>query len=349
MAPGLPLIPTTVVGSYPQPEWLVDRDALLAGGVPRVGMPGLWRVPAPLLPRAQDDAVRLTLRDLERAGVDVVSDGEVRRESYFNWLAPALTGIDLERPGTGISRTGKPTPVPRVVGAITRPKPVLAPQVAFLKAETDRPVKVTVPGPFTLTSLAQNEHYPDAPALAMAFAEVVNAELRDARAAGADFVQLDEPYLQAWPDRAREYGVAAIDRALEGVAAPVVVHLCFGYAHTVRDKPSGYSFLPELERSRASHVSIEAAQPRLDGSVLRALPSKTIVLGVLDLGDAAVETADVVADRIRQALGHVGPERLMVAPDCGMKYLPRERAFAKLRALAAGASMVRAELAREAR
>jgi len=341
----LGLIPTTVVGSYPQPDWLVDRDMLLRSGVPRVGFSALWRVPAALLPRAQDDAVRLAVRDMERAGIDIVSDGEARRESYFNWLAPSLTGIDLERPGTALSRTGKPTAVPRVVGPITRPQPVLARHTAFLRAETDRPIKVTVPGPFTLTALAQNEYYPDAPSLALAFADVVNAELRDLRAAGADVLQLDEPYLQAWPDRAREYGVAAIDRALDGVVGPTVVHLCFGYAHTITSaKPSGYSFLPELHGCRASHVSIEAAQPRLDCSVLRRLPSKTVVLGVLDLGSPDVETPAVVADRIRKALAHVPAERLVVAPDCGMKYLPRERAFAKLAALSAGAGLVRAEL-----
>ncbi|MGH7390693.1 MAG: 5-methyltetrahydropteroyltriglutamate--homocysteine methyltransferase [Candidatus Rokuibacteriota bacterium] len=343
----LPLLPTTVVGSYPQPEWLIDRDVLLRSGVPRVGLAGLWRVPAPLREPAQDDGVRLAVRDMERAGVDVVSDGEVRRESYFNWLAPFLTGIDLERPGSAISRTGRPTPVPRVVGPITRPRPVLARHTAFLKSETDRPIKVTVPGPFTLTALAQNEHYPDAPSLALAFADAVNAELRDLKSAGADFIQLDEPYLQAWPDRAREYGVAVIDRALEGVAGPTVVHLCFGYAHTVGSaKPSGYSFLPELDRCRATHVSIEAAQPRLDCAALRSLPSKTIVLGALDLNDPAVETPEAVADRIRKALAHAPPDRLVIAPDCGMKYLPRERAFAKLQALAAGARLVRAELAR---
>jgi 5-methyltetrahydropteroyltriglutamate--homocysteine methyltransferase len=339
------LLSTTVVGSYPQPEWLIDRAVLLSSTVARVGLPALWRVPAALRPEAQDDAVRLAVRDMERAGIDIVSDGEVRRESYFNWLAPALSGIDLDRPGTALNRLGRPTPVPRVVGPITRPRPVLARHTAFLRGETDRPIKVTVPGPFTLAALAQNEYYPDAPSLALAFAAVVNEELRDLRLAGADLLQLDEPYLQAWPDRAREYGVAALDRALEGVAGPVVVHLCFGYAHTVREKPSGYSFLPELERSRASHVSIEAAQPRLDCAVLRTLPSKTIVLGALDLGDPAVETAEVVAGRIRAALAHVPAERLVVAPDCGMKYLPRDRAFAKLQALVTGAALVRAELA----
>jgi 5-methyltetrahydropteroyltriglutamate--homocysteine methyltransferase len=341
----LPVLPTTVVGSYPQPAWLIDRDVLLASGVPRVGLSALWRVPLALRADAEDDAVRLVLRDMERAGIDIVSDGEVRRESYFNWLAPALGGIDLERPGTARNRLGKPTPVPRVVGPVTRPRPVLARHTAFLRAESDRAIKVTVPGPFTLTALAQNDYYPDAPSLAQAFATVVNEELRDLKTAGADLVQLDEPYLQAWPERAREYGVAAIDRALEGIAGPTVVHLCFGYAHTIRDaKPSGYSYLPELERCRATHVSIEAAQPRLDCAVLRALPSKTIVLGALDLGDPAVESAETVAGRIRAALAHVPAERLVVAPDCGMKYLPRDRALAKLQALVGGARLVRAEL-----
>jgi 5-methyltetrahydropteroyltriglutamate--homocysteine methyltransferase len=343
-AAALPLLPTTVVGSFPQPEWLVDREALLSGGVPRVPRGTLWRIPDELRGRAHDDAVRLAVRDLERAGIDIVSDGEVRRESYFNWLAPALTGLDVDKPGTAMSRVGRPTPVPRAVGPITRPKPVLARHTAFLRSETSRPIKVTVPGPFTLTALTQNEHYPDAPSLAMAYAAVVNEELRDIKAAGADFVQLDEPYLQAWPDRAREYAIPAIDRALEGIPGPTVVHLCFGYAHTVRDKkPSGYSYLPELERCRATHISIEAAQPRLDCAILEALPSKTIVFGVLDLGDEKVETPEVVAGRIRAALAHVPPERLVPAPDCGMKYLPRERAVAKLEALAAGARIVRAE------
>ena len=342
----LPSLATTVVGSFPQPEWLVDRAALLSGGVPRVPRPTLWRMPDELRELAQDDAVRLAVRDLERAGVDIVSDGEVRRESYFSWLAPALTGLDVENPGTAMSRVGRPTPVPRAVGPITRPKPVLARHTAFLRGETERPIKITIPGPFTLTALTQNEHYRDAPSLAMAYAAVVNEELRDIKAAGADFVQLDEPYLQAWPDRAREYGVAAIDRALEGIAGPTVVHLCFGYAHTVREKPSGYSYLPELERCRATHISIEAAQPRLDCAILSALPSKTIVFGVLDLGDPKVETPEVVADRIRAALAHVPPERLVPAPDCGMKYLPRERAVAKLEALVAGARLVRDDLSR---
>jgi 5-methyltetrahydropteroyltriglutamate--homocysteine methyltransferase len=340
----LPLLPTTVVGSYPQPEWLIDRDVLLGSGVPRIGLPTLWRIPEPLRQAAQDDAVRLAVRDMERAGVDIVSDGEARRESYFNWFAPALGGIDLERPGSALSRTGRPTPVPRIVGPITRLGPILARHTRVLRADTERAIKITVPGPFTLTALAQNEHYASPADLAMAFAAVVNEELRDLETAGADFIQIDEPYLQAWPDRARDYALPAIDRALADISTPTVVHLCFGYAHTVRDKPSGYSFLPELERCRASHVSIEAAQPRLDCAVLRDLPSKRIVFGVLDLGDRSVETADVVAERIRAALRHAPPERLVIAPDCGMKYLPRDVALGKLRAMVDGTRIVRAEL-----
>jgi len=339
------VLATTVVGSFPQPEWLIDREALLAGGVPRVPRPNLWRVSDAFMTEAQDDAVRLAVRDMERAGVDIVSDGEVRRESYFNWLAPALTGLDLERAGSALSRTGRPTAVPRVVGPVTRARPALARQAAFLRGETDRAIKITVPGPFTLSVLAQNEHYPDAPSLALAFAAVVNAELRDLKAAGVDFVQLDEPYLQAWPDRAREYGVAAIDRALDGIAGPTVVHLCFGYAAVVsKDKPVGYSFLPQLADSAADQISIEAAQPKLDLGVLKDLASKKIMLGVLDLGDPRVETASDIADRIRNGLKHVAAERLVVAPDCGMKYMPRQTAFGKLKAMCDAAAIVRKEI-----
>jgi 5-methyltetrahydropteroyltriglutamate--homocysteine methyltransferase len=329
------MIATTVVGSYPQPEWLVDRDKL-AARVPRVRAPEIWRVGEPWLAEAQDDAVRLAVGDMEDVGIDVVSDGEQRRESYFNQFATAMDGLDLERPGTAIARTGRPTPVPRVVGEIGRRRPVLVSDMRFLRSITARRIKVTIPGPFTLAQLAQDEHYRDPERLAMAYAVAVNEELRDLEPI-VDVLQLDEPYMQAFPDRARAYAVPAIDRALAGIVKPTVVHLCFGYAFTVKEKPSGYSFLPELDRCAASAVSIEAAQPRLDLAVLAALPSKTIVLGVLDLGDPAAETTDVVARRIESALGHVPAGRLVAAPYCGMKYLPRELARAKLRALGDGA------------
>jgi 5-methyltetrahydropteroyltriglutamate--homocysteine methyltransferase len=329
-------IPTTVVGSYPQPDWLVDRAQYAGNLVPRVRMRQVWRVPEPWLAEAQDDAVRLAVADMERAGIDVVTDGEQRRESYFNQFANALEGLDLDRPGTALSRTGRPTPVPRVVGPIARLRPVHLREAQFLRGLTDRPIKVTVPGPFTMTQLAQDEHYRDPERLAMAYAEAVNAELRDLEPV-VDVLQLDEPYLQAQPDRARAYALGAIDRALAGLGKPAVVHLCFGYAFTVKDKPSGYSFLPELDRCAATHVSIEAAQPGLDLAVLAALPSKTILLGVLDLNDPAPESPGMVAARIEAALRHVPARRLVAAPDCGMKYLPRDVAFAKLRALARGA------------
>jgi len=337
----LPLLPATVVGSYPQPEWLVDREKLLAQGPPRVRMREVWRIPEPLLEAAQDDATRLAIRDMERAGLDIVSDGEIRRESYFNRFATALAGVDIDEPGIVPGRTGKPTLVPRVVGAVKRLRPVEVRDVEFLRRNTDRPIKITLPGPFTMTMMAKDEHYGDERKLCMDYADAVNEEARDLKAAGADYVQLDEPHLQAHPEKARRFGIEAIDRALAGVAGPTIVHMCFGYAYVVKDKPSGYSFLPELDRCCAAQVSIEAAQPRLDLAVLESLPSKSVMVGVIDLGDETVET---VADRIRRALEHLPPERVVVAPDCGMKYLPRDLAFAKLRAMVAGAERVRREL-----
>jgi len=337
------VITTTVVGSYPQPDWLVDRERFRKNVVPRIRMPEVWRVAAPYLEEAQDDAVRVAVADMERAGIDVISDGEQRRESYFNRFANALGGVDLDRPGSAIARLGRPTPVPRIVGPIERVGPVSVPEAAFLRSVTDRKIKITVPGPFTLSSLAQDEHYRDPETLAMAYAAAVNAELRELEPL-VDWLQLDEPYLQAHPDRGRAYGLAALDRALAGLRKPTCIHLCFGYAYSHAlagsTKSGGYQFLTELERSAATQVSIEAAQPRLDLSVLAGLPSKTIVLGVLDLGDPAPETPDTVARRLEGALKYLPVSRLVAAPDCGMKYLPRGLARAKLTALAAGAALV---------
>jgi 5-methyltetrahydropteroyltriglutamate--homocysteine methyltransferase len=322
------------------------RHDVLGNRVPRVHAHGIWRPDPEVLEEAQDDATLLAIRDMERAGIDIVSDGEVRRESYSNRFALALEGIDAERPGEILSRNGKMAQVPRVVGPIRRTRPVEVRDVKFLRAATDRPTKITLPGPFTLSQQAVDAHYGDEEAVAMAYAEAVAAEACDLKAAGADVIQLDEPWLQARPEAAKRYGVKAINRALAGVTGPTVVHLCFGYAATVgSDKPSGYSFLPQLADSVAEQISIEAAQPRLDLGVLRDLGGKTILLGVIDLGPAApVETAEEVAARIRAGIAVVPAERVIPAPDCGMKYLPRDRAFAKLRALAKGAAIVRREL-----
>ena len=336
------LLPTTVVGSYPQPGWLIDR-AKLGAKVPRVRAPEIWRIGETYLEEAQDDATLLAIRDMERAGIDIISDGEMRRESYSNRFATALEGIDIEHPGTTINRSGVPIPVPRVAGPIRRRAAVEVRDVVFLKSNTSKKIKITLPGPFTMAQQAQDDYYKDEEALALAFAAAVNDEIRDLKAAGADVVQIDEPWLQARPERAARYGVKAINRALQGIPGTTVVHLCFGYAAAVKDKPTGYSFLPQLEASSASQISIEAAQPRLDLAVLRDL-SKTLMVGVLDLGTDAVESAGEVANRIRAALKHVHAERLVVAPDCGMKYLTRESAFGKLRALAEGAALVRKEL-----
>jgi len=323
---------------------LIDRERLGERLPPRVRARELWRVPEPFLQEAQDDATRLAVLDLERAGVDVIGDGEMRRESYSNRFATALDGIDLDHPGVALDRTGHENPVPRVVGPVRRRQPVEVRDVEFLRTLTERPIKITVPGPFTMTQQAQNDHYPDAGSLTLAYAEAVNEELLDLKAAGADVVQIDEPYLQARPEQAREYAVEAIDRALRGIEGDTILHTCFGYAHVVKDRLTGYPFLAELDDCAATHISLEAAQPNLDPADLGDLPSKTIMLGVLDLGSSEAETPEVVVERIRKALTVLPPERLVVAPDCGMKYLPRELAFRKLEAMVAGARLVREEL-----
>ncbi|MGB8181764.1 MAG: 5-methyltetrahydropteroyltriglutamate--homocysteine methyltransferase [Stellaceae bacterium] len=338
------LLPTTVVGSYPQPDWLIDRDNLRSRLPPRVRAREIWRVAEPFLEQAQNDATLIAIRDMERAGIDIISDGEMRRESYSNRLATALSGIDIDKPGAALDRTGHPSPVPRVAGPIKRLRPVEVRDVQFLRANTDRKIKITLPGPFTMTQQAQNDYYKDEEELVMAYAAAVNEEAKDLKVAGADVIQLDEPYLQARPEKAKKYGVKAINRALAGVPGPTAVHLCFGYAHVVHTRPSGYSFLPELADCIAQQVSIETAQSNLDLAVLKSLGNKQIILGVIDLNDPKVETPAIVAARIQRAFAIVPPERIVVAPDCGMKYIPRETAFGKLRALADGAAIVRHEL-----
>ena len=337
------LLPTSLVGSYPQPEWLIDR-VKLSKQVPRVRVDDLWLVASDKLEKAQDDATLLAIRDQEQAGLDIVTDGEQRRESYSNRFATALDGIDIDNPGTVINRNGRPIPVPRVVGPIRRTRPIELRDLEFLRANTGRAVKATLPGPFTMGKQAQDDYYKDEEAVVLAYAAAVNAEIKDLFAAGADVVQIDEPWMQQHPDKARQYGLRALDRALDGVAGTVAVHLCFGYAAVVHDKPSGYSFLPELEGSKAQQISIEAAQPKLDLKILKELPSKTIILGVIDLADMTIETPQIVAGRIRRALDHVPAQRIVVAPDCGMKYLPRAVAFAKMRAMVQGTALVRREL-----
>jgi 5-methyltetrahydropteroyltriglutamate--homocysteine methyltransferase len=344
MSSRLPLLPTTIVGSYPQPDWLVDHEA--TSRIPRISAPQIWRVPEPYLEAAQDDATRLAIRELERAGIDIITDGEIRRESYSNRFALALDGIDLERPGETAGRGGgNRMPVPRVAGKIKWRGPVEVRDAAFLVGETDRVTKITLPGPFTLAQQAQNDFYQDEEEMAMDYAVAVNQELHAIKATGIAIIQLDEPWLQARPEKANRYGIRVINRALEGIAGPTAIHLCMGYAHVVTNKPSGYSFLAQLADCAVDQISIEAAQPKMDLGVLKELNRKTIILGVIDLGTHEVESADEVAKRIERALPHVAAERLMPAPDCGMKYLPRAVAFGKLKALADGAALVRRKLA----
>jgi 5-methyltetrahydropteroyltriglutamate--homocysteine methyltransferase len=341
--PQKPLL-TTVVGSYPQPEWLIDRAALAGASVPRIRATGLWRIPAEHLEAAQDDATLVAISDLERAGVDIITDGEIRRESYSNRFATALEGVDIDHPGQIIGSSGRSTPVPRVVGPIRRVRPVQVRDVQFLREHTDRLIKATVPGPFTMAQQAQNDYYPDRESLAMDYATCVNEEVTALFAAGADVVQLDEPWLRTNPEEARAYAVGAINKALEGVDGTTALHLCFGYAAMVQGKPSRYAFLTELEDAVVQQISIEAAQPKLDLAILQEFATKTIILGVLNLDDMQIELPESIAAKLREALRYVPPERLMVAPDCGMKYLPRAVAYRKLRAMTLGAAIVRESL-----
>ncbi len=341
------LLPTSLVGSYAQPEWLIDRKKLAGRFPPRVRAKELWRVAPEWLEQAQDDATLLAIRDQERAGLDIITDGEMRRESYSNRFATALDGVDIDNPGSALDRSGHPNPVPRIVGKVRRKHPVEVRDVQFLRANTDRKIKMTVPGPFTMSQQAQNDFYKDEEEMALDYADAVNAEIKDLFAAGADIVQIDEPYMQARPDKARKYGLNALNHALSGVSGKTAVHICFGYAAIIHVRPSGYSFLPELANSSVQQVSIETAQSKLDCSVLEKLPMKTIILGVLDLSDMNIETPETVAARIRRALGYVPAERIVVAPDCGLKYLPHDVAFKKMQAMVAGAQIVRRELGAE--
>jgi 5-methyltetrahydropteroyltriglutamate--homocysteine methyltransferase len=338
------ILPTTLVGSYPQPDWLIDRTKLAGRFPPRVRAKELWRVAPEWLEQAQDDATLLAIRDQERAGRDIVTDGEMRRESYSNRFATALEGVDIDNPGTALDRSGHPNPVPRVVGRIRRRHPVQVRDVTFLRANTDHKIKMTVPGAFTMAQQAQNDFYKDEVELAMDYATAVNEEIKDLFAAGADVVQIDEPYLQARPAKAEQYGLQVLNRALKGITGTTAVHICFGYAAIIHQRPSAYSFLPELEAADVKQISIETAQSHLDCSVLAALSSKTIMLGVLDLADMTVETPAIVADRIRRALPYVDASKIVVAPDCGLKYLPRDVAFGKMRAMVEAALVVRSEL-----
>lgn len=338
------LLPTSLVGSYAQPDWLIDRKKLAGRFPPRVRASELWRVAPEFIEEAQDDATIIAIRDQERAGLDIITDGEQRRESYSNRFATALEGVDIDNPGTALDRSGHPNPVPRIVGKIRRKQPVQVRDVQFLRANTDRAIKITVPGPFTMSQQAQNDFYKDDQEMVLDYAAAVNAEIKDLFAADADIVQIDEPYMQARPEQARKHGLRALEAALAGVKGPTAIHICFGYAAIIHVRPSGYSFLPELADSPVQQVSVETAQSNLDCSILEKLSGKTIILGTLDLSDTAIETPETVAARIRRALSYVPAECIVVAPDCGLKYLPRHIAFGKMRAMVEGAAMVRQEL-----
>lgn len=337
------LFPCTLVGSYAQPDWLIDKKKLAGRFPPRVRAKELWRIEEKFLQEAQDDATRIAIHDMEEAGLDIITDGEIRRESYSNHFATALAGVDIDNPGTALDRSGEPNPVPRIVGTIKRKHPVCVKDVEFMKKHSTRAIKITVPGPFTMSQQAQNDFYDSARKAGLGYAEAVNEEIKDLFAAGADVVQIDEPYMQARPEQAREYGIEVLNRALEDVKGKTCVHICFGYAAIIHERPEGYSFLPELSATSCDQISIETAQSKLDCSILTKLPGKEILLGVIDLSDPNVESPDIIVERARRALDYIEPERIILSTDCGMKYLPREVAFGKLKAMSEAAKQLREE------
>jgi 5-methyltetrahydropteroyltriglutamate--homocysteine methyltransferase len=337
------LFPTMLVGSYAQPEWLIDRKKLAGRFPPRVRAKELWRIQEPWLEEAQNDATLLAIRAQEDAGLDIITDGEIRRESYSNRFATALDGVDIDNPGTALDRSGHPNPVPRIIGPIRRKQPVEVDDLKFLRTHTSKPTKMTVPGPFTMSQQAQNDYYPSDEAAAIDYAVAVNEEIRDLFAAGADIVQIDEPYMQARPEKARQYGLKVLNRALEGISGTTAVHICFGYAAIIHQRPSAYSFLPELARCLCQQISVETAQSKLDCAVLAKLDGKKIAVGCIDLNDMTVEAPEIVVARIKRALGYIKPENVILAPDCGMKYLPRGVAFGKMKSMVAAAKALRTE------
>ncbi len=338
------LFPTTIVGSYPQPDWLIDRVKLAGRFPPRVRAKELWRVEEPYLKQAMEDATILAIKAQEDAGLDIITDGEIRRESYSNRIATALEGIDIDNPGVGLDRSGHPNPVPRIVGKIKRVHPIELEDLLFLKANTRKKIKITVPGPFTMLQQAQNDFYATEEEAAMDYAAALNEEIKDLFAHGADVVQVDEPYMQARPEKAKQYGIQALNRALLDVGGTTAVHICFGYAAVIHVRPEGYSFLPELSACSCSQISIETAQSNLDCSVLQQLPNKKIMLGCIDLSDMNIESPVLIASRVKKALKFVAADNIILAPDCGMKYLPKEVANGKLKAMVQAAQILRSEI-----
>lgn len=340
------MLRTTIVGSLPKPTWLAEPNALFAP----------WRLSGQQLAEAQHDAVRLALADQIEAGIEVVTDGEQRRRHYIWGFLAGLTGIDTERLGSKRARGGRysdRTAVARIMGEVTRPTPVLVEACRFARAHTDRPLKVTLPGPMTVVDSLLDEHYrTDEQSLAMRFAAILNQEARELAEAGADIVQFDEPCFNIYLDKVQQWGIEALERCLAGVSTQTGVHICYGYgtpqvlAWKTRNQEWGHYgvTLPLLAATAIDYVSVECAASGVDVSVLAALKQKNVLVGVIDVGSETVESPELVAERIRRVLPYVAPERLFPCTDCGL--VPRSRAAAqgKLRSLVVGAAIVRQEL-----
>jgi 5-methyltetrahydropteroyltriglutamate--homocysteine methyltransferase len=338
------LLPTTIAGSLPKPAWLATPEVLWAP----------WRLAGEQLAEGKRDAVLLALRDQEAAGIDIVGDGEQSRQHFVHGFLAGIEGVDMTRRRRIPIRAGRyEADCPTVTGPIRRPAPVHAEEARFARAHTAHRLKFTLPGPMTIVDTVADEHDGDRVRLAMAFARVLNEEARELAALGVDVVQIDEPAFNVYMDEVRDWGIAALERAVDGVACTTAVHVCYGYGieaniawkRSLGDEWRQYELtFPHLARSRIDQVSLECANSRVPMSLLSLLDGKDVLAGCIDVASTHVETPEEVAGVIREALRHVAPERLQPCTNCGMAPLPREVARAKLRALAAGAALVREEL-----
>ena len=339
------MLETTVAGSLPKPAWLAEPEQLWAP----------WRMAGEALWAAQCDAALVVLKEQEDAGIDIVSNGEVFRQHFVHGILEGVEGVDFSRKRViGIRADRYEAEVPTVTGPIRRTGPIHAEEVRFTRAHTKRKLKFTMPGPMTIVDTLADEHYRDRPALAMAFAEVLNQEARELEALGVDVIQFDEPAFNVYLDAVEGWGIAALERAADGLGCKTAVHICYGYGiranldwkATLGDEWAQYrDTFPVLARSTIDQVSLECANSKVPIELIALLDGKDVLVGAIDVTTSEIESPEAVARTIRDALAHVRPEKLYPCTNCGMVPLGREVAEGKLRALAAGAALVRAELA----
>lgn len=337
------LLPTSTAGSLPKPSWLAQPETLWSP----------WRLQGDVLPEGKQDALRVALHDQQRAGIDIVSDGEQTRQHFVTTFIEHLSGVDFEKRETVRIRNRYDASVPTVVGAVSRPKSVFVEDAAFLRSQTDQPIKWALPGPMTMIDTLYDAHYQSREKLAWEFAAILNQEAKELEAAGVNIVQFDEPAFNVFFDEVNDWGIAALERAAEGLKCETAVHICYGYgikANTDWKKTLGAEWrqyeevFPKLQKSTIDIISLECQNSRVPMDLIALIRGKKVMVGAIDVATTTIETPDQVASLLRKALQFVDADKLYPCTNCGMAPLPRSVATAKLRALSAGAQIVRGEL-----